>query len=153
MSRPRGDSPHAPRARARRRALQALYQWQITRDPMRRIVEQFEQEQDLSIVDVEYFRDLVLGVERELDALDAALAPYLDRPLDQVDAIERAVLRLSGYELKARLDVPYRVVLNEAIELAKEYGAEGGHSYVNGVLDKLIPRFRSAEAHAARAGG
>jgi transcription antitermination protein NusB len=135
----------AERARARKRALQALYQWQITGQSAEIIARQFFEEQDMSIADSEYFRELLLGVEREAPALDEALQPLLDRPLAHVDAIERAVLRLAAYELKNRLDVPYRVVLNEAIDLAKDFGAEGGHTYVNGVLDKVSALWRAAE--------
>ncbi|MCU0755606.1 MAG: transcription antitermination factor NusB [Xanthomonadales bacterium] len=146
MSRPRGDSPHAARARARRRVLQALYQWQITAQPMRGIVAQFELAQDLSIIDRDYFLAALTGIEEGREALDALIKPCLDRPIEQVDAIERAVLRLGVWELKERLDVPYRVVLNEAIDLAHEFGAEGGHSYVNGVLARLGPSLRPQEA-------
>ncbi len=133
------------RARSRRRALQALYQWQITGQSVAVIAAQFFEEQDMSIADKDYFRDLLDGVEREKDFLDAALTPLLDRPIEQVDPIERAVLRLAAYELHSRLDVPYRVVLNEAIDLAKDFGAEGGHTYVNGVLDKAAPLWRAVE--------
>lgn len=137
--------PFPERARARRRALQALYQWQIGGGPMGRIIEQFNEEQDMAIADGDYFSELLLGVESHLAELDAAITPFADRRIDEIDAIERATLRLAAYELLHRLDVPYRVVLNEAIELARDFGAEGGHSYVNGVLDKLARRARSAE--------
>jgi transcription antitermination protein NusB len=133
------------RARSRKRALQALYQWQVTGQATSKIAEQFFEEQDMSIADDDYFRDLLSGVEREKDELDAGLQPFLDRPLEQVDPIERAVLRLAAYELKSRPDVPYRVVLNEAIDLAKDFGAEGGHTYVNGVLDKACALWRAPE--------
>ena len=143
---PRKVGPQfAERARARKRALQALYQWQLTDQTAETIVRQFGEEQDMSIADVEYFADLVLGVEREHVEIDAVLQPFLDRPIAQVDPIERAVMRLAGYELKSRIDVPYRVVLNEAIDLAKDFGAEGGHTYVNGVLDKALPMWRTIE--------
>lgn len=143
-------SQFAERARSRRRALQALYQWQITGQSAGTIATQFFEEQDMSIADDDYFRDLLGGVEREREALDAGLEPLLDRPLEQVDPIERAVLRLAAYELKSRLDVPYRVVINEAIDLAKDFGAEGGHSYVNGVLDKAIALWRPVELMDAK---
>ena len=137
--------PFPERARARRRALQALYQWQIGGGPMHRIISQFNAEQDMAIADGAYFSELLLGVEAHLDELDGAIAPFVDRRMDEVDAIERAALRLGAFELMHRLDVPYRVVLNEAVELAKDFGAEGGHTYVNGVLDKLARRVRSTE--------
>ena len=131
------------RARSRRRA-------QITGQSAKTIAEQFFEEQDMSIADKDYFRDLLDGVEREKDELDAGLQPLLDRPIEQVDPIERAVLRLAGYELRSRPDVPYRVVLNEAIDLAKDFGAEGGHTYVNGVLDRAAGEWRAQEIQGAR---
>ena len=137
--------PFPERARARRRALQALYQWQIGGGPMRRIIEQFNEEQDMAIADGAYFSELLLGFEEHQAEIDAAITPFADRRIDEIDAIERATLRLGAFELLHRLDVPYRVVLNEAIDIAKDFGAEGGHTYVNGVLDKLARRARSAE--------
>jgi transcription antitermination protein NusB len=115
----------AERARARKRALQALYQWQLTDQTAETIVRQFNEEQDMSIADSDYFKDLVLGVEREQAEIDQVLQPFLDRPIAQVDPIERAVLRL-----------------------AKDFGTEGGHTYVNGVLDKAIPLWRAVEWQA-----
>lgn len=137
--------PFPERARARRRALQALYQWQIGGGPMRRIIDQFNEEQDMAIADGAYFSELLLGFEEHQAEIDAAITPFADRRIDEIDAIERATLRLGAFELLHRLDVPYRVVLNEAIDIAKDFGAEGGHTYVNGVLDKLARRARSAE--------
>ena len=136
---------HAARSRARRRALQALYAWQMSGSSSRAVIEQFRHEQDMQVADLEYFEDLVRGVDAHCAELDAGLAPFLDRGIEQVDPIERATLRLGAYELKYRLDVPYRVVLNEAIELVKRFGSEHGHTYVNGVLDKLAREWRGAE--------
>jgi transcription antitermination protein NusB len=138
----------AERARARKRALQAVYQWQITGQPASVIIAQFEEEQDMAIADRAYFRALVEGVARAPDALDAQLSKVADRPLEHVDAIERAVLRLACFELLERIDVPYKVVINEAVELARDFGAVGGHSYVNGVLDRLAGQLRAAEVAA-----
>jgi N utilization substance protein B len=115
---------------------------------VRSVIEQFRHEQDMQVADLEYFEDLVRGVDTHRAELDAALAPFLDREIEQVDPIERAALRLGAYELKCRPDVPYRVVLNEAVELAKRFGAEHGHTYVNGVLDKLAREWRGTEAGA-----
>ncbi|HWG10525.1 MAG TPA: transcription antitermination factor NusB [Rhodanobacteraceae bacterium] len=140
----------AARSRARRRALQAIYAWQLSGSEVRAIIEQFRHEQDMQVADLEYFEDLVRGVVSQCAALDAGLAPFLDRGIEQVDPIERATLRLAAYELKHRLDVPYRVVLNEAIELSKRFGADHGHTYVNGVLDKLAHEWRNAEYETAR---
>lgn len=135
----------AARSRARRRALQALYAWQIGGNTMTAIIDEFRHEQDMEIADLEYFEDLLRGVERHCTELDEGLRPFLDRDIAQVDPIERAVMRLAAYELKHRPDVPYRVVLNEAIETTKRFGAEHGHTYVNGVLDKLAAQWREVE--------
>jgi N utilization substance protein B len=125
----------AARSRARRRALQALYAWQMSGSKMPAVIDQFRHEQDMEVADLEYFEDLLHGVEKHVDELDEALKPY----------IERAALRLAAYELKYRPDVPYRVVINEAIEVTKRFGADHGHSYVNGVLDKLAAQLRVVE--------
>jgi N utilization substance protein B len=135
----------AARSRARRRALQALYAWQLSGSHMNAVIEQFRHEQDMEVADLDYFEDLLHGVEANVDALDACLRPHLDREVAQVDPIERAALRLAAYELKFRPDVPYRVVINEAIEVTKRFGADHGHSYVNGVLDKLAGELRAVE--------
>jgi transcription antitermination protein NusB len=135
----------AARSRARRRALQAIYAWQISGNAMDRVIEEFRHEQDMEIADLGYFEDLLRGVDRHCAELDAALAPFLDRDVAQVDPIERAVLRLASYELRHRPDVPYRVVINEAIEVAKRFSAEHGHTYVNGVLDKAAKEWRATE--------
>ncbi|MGH8233195.1 MAG: transcription antitermination factor NusB [Rhodanobacteraceae bacterium] len=136
----------AARSRARRRAVQALYAWELGGNPMRKVIDDFRHEQDMQIADLEYFEDLLCGVEMYRAELDAGLEPFLDRDVERVDPIERAVLRLSAYELKFRPDVPYRVVLNEAVEVTKRFGSEQGHTYVNGVLDKLAHAWREAEA-------
>jgi N utilization substance protein B len=135
----------AARSRARRRALQALYAWQLSGSAIGGVIDQFRHEQDMEVADVEFFEDLVRGVERHCDELDAGLLPFLGREVLQVDPIERAALRLGAYELKYRPDVPYRVVINEAIETTKRFGADHGHTYVNGVLDKLAGEWRKAE--------
>ncbi len=133
------------RSRARRRATQAIYAWQLSGNPMQRVIDEFQHEQDMEIADLGYFEDLLRGVEKHCAELDAGLAPFLDREVAQVDPIERAVLRLAAYELRHRVDVPYRVVINEAIEVTKRFGAEHGHTYVNGVLDKAAKEWRAAE--------
>ncbi|MGA9423269.1 MAG: transcription antitermination factor NusB [Rhodanobacteraceae bacterium] len=138
----------AARSRARRRALQAVYAWQISGNSMVSVIEQFRHEQDMQIADLDYFEDLLRGVERCLDELDSGIAPLIDREVGEVDPIERAVLRLAAYELKRRTDVPYRVVINEAVEVTKRFGAEHGHTFVNGVLDKLAAAWRAVEYRA-----
>lgn len=135
----------AARSRARRRATQAIYAWQIGGNPMKTVIEEFRHEQDMEIADLDYFEDLLSGVERHCAALDESLTPFLDREVARVDPIERAILRMSAYELRQRPDVPYRVVLNEAIEIAKRFGSEHGHTYVNGVLDKAAREWRPTE--------
>ncbi|HET8898828.1 MAG TPA: transcription antitermination factor NusB [Rhodanobacteraceae bacterium] len=143
-SSPRGIDPVA-RSRARRRALQALYAWQLSGSGIDAIIEQFRHEQDMEIADLEYFEDVLRGVARECKGLDEALAPFLDRGIEEVDPVERAALRQATYELKFRPDVPYRVVLNEAVEVTKRFGTDFGHTYVNGVLDRAAAAWRGAE--------
>ena len=135
----------AARSRARRRALQAIYAWQMSGNRIEGVIDQFRHEQDMQIADLEYFEDLVRGVARLHAELDASFLPFLDREVDRVDPIERAALRIAAYELRERPDVPYRVVINEAVETTKRFGADHGHTYVNGVLDKLAATLRSAE--------
>ena len=135
----------AARSRARRRALQGIYAWQMGEQGMDKVIAQFRQEQDMQVADLDYFEDLLKGVAAHCAELDAGLVPHLDREVEQVDPIERAALRLGAYELKYRPDVPYRVVLNEAVEITKRFGAEHGHTYVNGVLDKLATDWRAVE--------
>ena len=147
--RPDGIDPHA-RSRARRRALQAVYAWQLSNSPVERVIEQFRDEQDMEVADLEYFEALVRGVVQHSGELDAVLAKYIDRSMAQVDPIERAVLRIAGFELAHRLDVPYRVVINEAIETTKRFGAEHGHTYVNGVLDRAAAEWRAREIQGSR---
>ena len=138
------------RARARRRALQAVYAWQMSGGEVGQVIAQFAHEQAHEIADLEYFDDLVRGVVKHRAQLDEALSAYLDRGMEEVDPIERAVLRLSAYELLHRIDVPYRVVLNEAIEIAKRFGSEHGHTYVNGVLDHAAAAWRATEFNTAK---
>lgn len=146
---PAGIDP-AARSRARRRALQAIYAWQLSGNRIDGVIDQFRHEQDMQIADLEYFEELVRGVVRSHRELDAAIAPFLDREIARVDPIERAVLRIAAYELRDRVDVPYRVVINEAVETTKRFGAEHGHTYVNGVLDKLAATCRAAEYGARK---
>lgn len=136
------------RRRARRRALQALYQWQIKgqEDTARALIGQFLEHQDFSQVDQAYFEALVRGVLGSVDAYDRALEPFLDRPMAEIDQMERVILRLAAFELLEQPDLPFRVVLDEAIELSHRFGAEQGHTFINGVLDKAARAWRSEEA-------
>jgi N utilization substance protein B len=135
----------AARSRARRRALQALYAWQVGGSKMDSVIEQFRHEQDMVVADLEYFEDILHGVEKHVKELDDGIKPFVDREVSQIDPIELSALRMGAYELKYRPDVPYRVVINEAVEATKRFGADHGHSYVNGVLDKLATHWRTAE--------
>jgi N utilization substance protein B len=146
----RPSSRNARRQRARRRALQALYQWQITRQGADEILRQFRKAQDLGEVDADYFATLLRGVIAEQANIDRQLAEFLDRPLPQVDAIEQAILRLGCWELLHAPDVPWRVVLDEAIDLAHRFGATQGHAYINAVLDRAARHWRPDEIRAAQ---
>jgi N utilization substance protein B len=145
-----GNDPVA-RSRARRRALQAIYAWQVSGGNAQQVIAQFAHEQAHEVADLEYFEDLVRGVIKHVGELDAALAAFIDREVEQVDQIERAALRIAAYELLHRPDVPYRVVINEAIDTTKRFGSEHGHTYVNGVLDHAAAAWRAPEFAAARA--
>jgi N utilization substance protein B len=134
------------RSRARRRALQAIYAWQISGGNAQSVIAQFAHEQAREIADLAYFEALVHGVLDHRKSLDEALDPFVDRGIDEVDAIERAALRVAAYELLYRQDVPYRVVINEAIESTKRFGSEHGHTYVNGVLDRAAVEWRKTES-------
>jgi len=133
------------RSWARRLAMQAIYQWQLTDLDPAAIDAQFQADQDMSKADLGYFQELVQQVPARVQDIDAAIDPFLDRPLPQVDPVELAILRIAAYELLQRLDVPYRVVINEAVELAKKFGAEQGHRFINGVLDKAARKLRPQE--------
>ena len=138
------------RTRSRSLAVQAIYCWQVTGDNVGDIVNDFLTEQDTRKFEVDYFRNLVSAVPANLDELDGFISPLLDRNVESVDLVERAVLRLGTYELWKNLDVPYRVVINEYVELAKVFGADQGHKYINGVLDKSAQSLRAIEVKAAR---
>ncbi|MFL9583095.1 transcription antitermination factor NusB [Stenotrophomonas sp. AB1(2024)] len=134
------------RSRARRRALQAIYAWQISEGNAQQLIAQFAHEQAREVADLAYFEALVQGVLDHRKDLDEALLPFVDRGIEEVDAIERAALRVAAYELRYRMDVPYRVVINEAIESTKRFGSEHGHTYVNGVLDRAAVEWRKVES-------
>jgi N utilization substance protein B len=138
------------RSQARRHAVQAIYQWQVAGQDVGEIANQFLEEQDLAGFEVPYFQDLLQGVPNHLGELDDLLKPALDRAIESVDPVERAVLRIGAFELRFKPEVPYRVVINEAVELAKVFGAEQGHKYVNGVLDQVAKKVRSVEIQAKR---
>ena len=133
------------RARARRFALQALYQWDLSGTDLRDIRSQFLVEEDFSKADKPYFMELLSEAPKHIDKIDENIILYIDRPFEQLDPVERAILRIATYELLYRPDIPYRVTINEAVQLTKKFGAEQGHAYVNGVLDKAAHTLRAAE--------
>jgi N utilization substance protein B len=136
------------RTNARKAAVQALYQWQMTGQSLVEIERQFFEEERLKDAQKSYFTELFHGVPKNLEAIDQALSEFVDRPVEMIDPVERAILRIGVYELLNRLDMPYRVVLNEGINLAKDFGADGSHKYVNGILDKVAQQKRSVEINS-----
>ena len=133
------------RGKARRLAMQATYQWQMTADDIDDIEQQFLEENDMKNVDQAYFSELLLGVQKELSSIDAVLEKHMPRKISEVDPVERAILRIATYEFINRIDVPYRVVLNEAVILTKKFCAEKSHTFVNAVLDKVARDIRTHE--------
>ncbi len=129
----------SPRRRARECAVQALYSWFVSKNSVDEVESSFITDQDMKGVDVPYFHQLLNGAIDNIVSVDAAFQPYLDRSQDDLDPIEYSILRLASYELKFQHDVPYKVVINEAIEVAKVFGSDDSHKYINGILDKLAP--------------
>ncbi|WP_027849204.1 transcription antitermination factor NusB [Marinospirillum minutulum] len=151
------------RSAARQLTMQALYQWQVSGNDMLQVethiraalpddnLEPYEDITEvLKLADLAYFHEITQAVPRQAEALDASFAPFLDRRVNELDPIELAILRLGAYELSQRLDVPYRVIINEAVELAKRFGGTASHKYINGILDKLAQRARIVEIQARR---
>lgn len=136
------------RGRSRLLAMQAIYQWQMTGADVDSIKSQFLEENNSDNMDVEYFVNLLTGVIANTDDIDSHIEPNIDRTVSSVDPVERAILRIGCYELLKCLDVPYRVILNEAINLAKKFCAEQSHTFVNAVLDKTARSLRSSEMSA-----
>ncbi len=132
----------AARRWSRRLAMQAVYQWQMTGQSAADIERQFHDDASFPKADVEYFRDLLYGVIGHSDELDAALGTSMEWQVAHVDPVERAILRCACFELLRRPGVPFKVIINEAVELTKKFGSEQGHKFVNGVLDKLAPQLR-----------
>ena len=140
------------RSRARRYAIQALYEWQVSGNSPKEIEQQFLIEHHTRKFDRPYFNELLFGVTDQVEELDAEILPLSERPFKEVDLVEKAILRLGCFELKNRIDIPYRVVINEAIELTKTFGADKAYKFVNGTMDKLAETLRQAEV-AAKKGG
>ena len=132
----------SPRRRARECAVQALYSWAVSQNSPEIVELNFMTEQDMKGVDTPYFRKLFRQTVENVETVERIMQGYLDRGLEGLDPIEKAILRLAVYELQFEADVPYKVVINEAIEVAKVFGADESHKYINGVLDKIAPVVR-----------
>ena len=139
----------AERRKARHYGMQALYQWHMAGASLTDIEAEFRSDYDFSHVDLAYFQALLHEIPTQVDSLEAGLKPLLDRDLDELDPIERTLLRMGAWELTERLDVPYKVVINEAVALAKKFGATDSYKYINGVLDKAAHQLRKVEVDAA----
>lgn len=133
------------RGMARRFAMQATYQWQMTDDETKGIAQQYIDDNKNATADFDYFKELFFGVEENLEVIDKVLLQYTGRAILSVDPVERAILRLACYEFLKRLDVPYRVVINEAVTLTKKFCAAKSHTFVNAVLDKVAHELRKTE--------
>lgn len=133
------------RSNARKKAMQALYQWHMSGNDLGEIEKQFHEEQNMEKVDTDYFHALLHQVPAEINDIDTLIAKYSNRTDDEMDPIEQSILRLSAYEIKNRIDVPYKVVISEAITLAKLFGSDKSHTYVNSILDKLAKELRVHE--------
>ncbi|MEH6543989.1 MAG: transcription antitermination factor NusB [Porticoccaceae bacterium] len=138
------------RKKARHLLVQALYQWQISDENINEIETQFFADSNMKKVDVDFFRELLHGIPAAVDTLDAAYQPYLDRNQDGLDPVSKALLRMGAYELLHRIDVPYKVAINEAVNLAKTFGPTDSYKYINGVLDKVAMDSRQVEIAAGR---
>lgn len=149
----RPNRPARARSLARKFAMQALYQWQLTGYGPAKLRDQFATEEGFDGADREYFGELLEGIISTIDELDQSLTGLADRPLAQLDPVEHAILLIGVFELGQRADVPYRVIINEGVELAKRFGATEAHKYVNAVLDRAAGTLRAAEQAAAAGGG
>jgi N utilization substance protein B len=139
-----------PKSLARKSAVQALYQWQLTGCNLSEIERQFVEEHGVGKKEFPYFNELLHGVPRVLDRLDEALSQFVDRPIDQIDPVERAILRVGAFELLEKPEIPYKVVVNEGINLAKEFGATQSHKFINGILDRIARQYREVEFNLNR---
>ncbi len=135
----------SPRRKARELAVQAVYSWQLSENSVSDVEVHFLTENAKRRFEIDYFQKLLRGVTSQVGTIDSAIEPHVDRPLAEIDHIEKAVLRVAIFELSNCLDVPYRVVINEAIELAKLFAADDSHKFVNGVLDKVVKLIRPEE--------
>jgi len=135
----------SPRRKARELAVQAVYSWQLSQNNIAEIELNFLTENSARRFDIPYFQELFRGVSAQVSSIDEKISPHVARPLKDVDHVEKAILRVAVFELIESQDVPYRVIINEAIELAKSFGADDSHKFVNGVLDKVVKLVRPNE--------
>tara|TARA_B100000965_G_scaffold403444_1_gene431548 strand:- start:26402 stop:26824 length:423 start_codon:yes stop_codon:yes gene_type:complete len=135
----------SPRRRARELALQGVYSWQMTNNAVEQVELALATSNDMKKVDMRFFQGLLRGVVKSAPELDDKIRPYLGRLPEELDPIEKAILRLATFELTQHVEVPYKVVINEAIELAKAFGAEDSHKFINGALDKAVRTLRPHE--------
>jgi N utilization substance protein B len=142
---PRPERASGARTVARKLALQALYRWQLNSCEWQDLIQEFATDPDMPRADADYFRTLIRTICATREQLDAALTPLLDRPPSQLDPIEHALLLIGAYELQHRADIPFRVVINEAVTLARRFGATDGHKFINGVLDRAAHLWRASE--------
>jgi transcription antitermination protein NusB len=138
-------SKHRARHKARQYAVQAIYQWQFTQAPLTEIELQFHEDNDMAKIDSDYFSKLLHGVPKHITEINDLIKEAIDRPFHDLNPVELAVLRVAIYELIYRQDVPYKVVINEALQVNKIFGASEGFKYVNGVLDALVKKLRPLE--------
>ncbi len=136
----------SPRRKAREFVVQAIYSWQLSKNDLSEIETNFLIDNQKRRFDIPYFQKLLQGVGANLAFIDQTISPYVDRPLAEIDQVEKAILRMAVFELSHVNDVPYKVVINEAIELAKSFAADDSHKFVNGVLDKIVKNLRPQEA-------
>jgi transcription antitermination protein NusB len=146
---PNAEAPRkSGRRLAREFAVQGIYQWLLSGNDMPAIDAHLSEDEGFAKVDRKLFRTLMNGVLYNVDALRAHFAPLLDRPVDDLSPVEHAILLVATFELERQIETPYRVVINEAIELAKAFGGADGHKFINGVLDKMAPQLRAVEVEA-----
>ncbi len=141
-----------PRHRAREFALQGLYQWLLNNEDVRMIENHIRQAHGFDKADAEHFDSLLYGTVKQVSELRAGLAPLIDREISALSPVEHAALLIGAFELKNHIEIPYKVVINEAVELTKSFGGIDGHKYVNGVLDKFAAGVREPEINAGRKG-
>lgn len=140
----------APRTQSRRVALQALYVWEMTNEEPLVIIKNFNEDGMLTELDFDLFKELLTEISDQTVSLDALYADYLDRSVSMIDPVERAIMRIGSYELQVKPEIPYRVIINECVELTKRFGAEEAHKFVNGILDKVAKKLRASEFEAKK---